>query len=92
MPANAIEYIMGGPGTHFDFELVNIFIKKVAAYPIGTCVKLNNGVIGIVVENFPDASTRPKLRVIDDKEDYTYINLRDSFKNKNLIIEDIINI
>lgn len=92
LPANVIEYIMGGPGTHFDFDLVNIFIKKVAAYPVGTCVKLNNGVIGIVVENYSDSSTRPKIRVLNSRsKEYTYVNLRDDVNSNNLTIVDIVN-
>lgn len=93
LPSDVIEFIMGGPGTHFDFELVNIFIKKVAAYPIGTCVKLNNGLVGIVVENFPDSCTRPKIRLLDcDNKEYNYINLRDDIGSENLTIIDIVNI
>ncbi|WP_207651160.1 HD-GYP domain-containing protein [Desulfonispora thiosulfatigenes] len=92
LPANAIEYIMGGCDTHFDFNLVNLFIKKVAAYPIGTCVKLNNGLIGIVVENFSDASTRPKIRILNKNDGKpNYINLRDDFRNNNLTIIDVVN-
>lgn len=92
LPANVIEYIMGAPGTHFDFDLVNIFIKKVAAYPVGTCVKLNNGVIGIVVENYSDSSTRPKIRVLNScSEKDVYVNLRDDMNSSNLTIVDIVN-
>ena len=92
LPANAIEYIMGGASTHFDFNLVNIFIKKVAAYPIGTCVRLNNGLVGIVIENFSDASTRPKIRILNDDNRKNYhINLKDDFQKNNLTIVDIVN-
>ena len=92
LPADAIEYIMGGPGTHFDFDFENIFIKKVSAYPIGTCVKLNNGIIGIVVENYSDSSTRPKIRVLNScSEKDVYVNLRDDMNSSNLTIVDIVN-
>ena len=90
LPANVIEYIMGGPGTHFDFDLVNVFLKKVAAYPVGTCVELNNGVVGIVVENYSNSSTRPKIRVLNsNSEEDVYINLRDDINSNNLTIVDI---
>lgn len=95
LPSEAMEYIMGGAGAHFDFDLVNIFIRKVAAYPLGTCVELSNGAQGIVVENFPDASTRPKIRLIDRASDHhqdTYIDLRNDFDNTNVTIKNIINI
>ena len=92
LPSEAMEFLMGGAGAHFDFDLISIFIQKVAAFPLGTCVRLSNGDKGIVIENFPNASTRPKIRVIDEENDtYTYINLRDDFENNNLTIQEIIN-
>lgn len=99
LPSEAMEYIMGGAGAHFDFDVVNIFIRKVAAYPLGTCVRLSNGSKGIVVENFPDASTRPKIRLIhndidrqeQEGQEEQYINLRDDFTSTNLTIKEIVN-
>jgi len=91
LPSKAMEYIMGGSGYHFDYDLISIFVRKVAAYPLGTCVKLSNGLVGIVVENYPDASTRPKIRLIDDtSEEIYYVNLKDDFKNNNLTIVEIV--
>lgn len=91
LPSKAMEYIMGGSSYHFDYELISIFISKVAAYPLGTCVKLSNGVIGIVVENYSDASSRPKLRLINDIDgEVRYVNLREDFNNNNLTIVDIV--
>ena len=91
LPSKAMEYIMGGSGYHFDFDLISIFTRKIAAYPLGTCIKLSNGLIGIVVENYPDACTRPKIRLIDEtSEGVHYINLRDDFRNNNLTIVEIV--
>ena len=92
-PSEAMEFMMGASGTHFDFDIINIFIKKVAIYPLGTCVRLSNGEEGIVIENFPDASTRPKIRLINKKnQEHTYINLKDDYEHTNLTIIEIINI
>lgn len=91
LPSKAMEYIMGGAGYHFDYDLISIFVKKVAAYPLGTCVKLSNGLIGIVVKNYPDACTRPKIRLIEETgQEMCYINLRDDFRNNNLTIVEIV--
>lgn len=99
LPSEAMEYIMGAAGAHFDFEVVNVFLQKVAAYPLGTCVKLSNGSKGIVVENYPDASTRPKIRLIhhdinedQGQEEEQFINLRDDFSSINLTVKEIVNI
>lgn len=69
----AYEFIMGGGGTFFDFELVNVFRNNFSIYPLGACVKLSNGLEGFVVahkKGFPD---RPVVRVIYD-ENGTSIN------------------
>ena len=63
LPSEAMEYIMGGSGSHFDPEIVEIFIKKIAPYPLGTCIKLSNGYEGIVVENYEESCLRPSVKV-----------------------------
>ncbi len=66
LPSDAIEYILGGYDTMFDPRVVKAFIRKVAPYPIGTCVKLSNGVTGIVIKNYELYSLRPCIQVIRD--------------------------
>lgn len=56
LPNEAMEYLMGGAGTQFDFELVSLFVRKIVPYPPGTLVTLSNGMIAVVTEvnnNFP---------------------------------------
>lgn len=63
-PNEAMEYLMGGAGTEFDFELVSLFVRKIIPYPPGTLVRLSNGEIAVVTEvnsNFP---LRPVVRCI----------------------------
>lgn len=74
IPSEAIEYIMANSGTEFEPELVNIFLKKVSPYPIGTVLKLSNGKQVIVIENNEECSMRPKVKVINEEEvlDLTY--------------------
>ena len=45
LPSDAIEYIMGGYNTMFDPSVVNVLTRKVAPYPVGTCIRLSTGVI-----------------------------------------------
>lgn len=59
----AIEYIQGGSGKLFDFNMVQAFSRKVALFPVGTCVSLSNGDIGLVMENFEGFTQRPLLKV-----------------------------
>ena len=63
IPSEVIEYIMGCSHTLFDPDLVNIFVRKIAPYPVGTCVILSNGHSGIVLKNYESFSMRPKVRI-----------------------------
>lgn len=63
-PSESMEYIMGGAGTLFDPKIVNVFIHKIAPYPVGTMVQLSNNWIGIVIENHESVCLRPTVRVI----------------------------
>lgn len=38
---------MGNADTHFDYEILKVFLKNVMAFPIGTFVKLSNGKISV---------------------------------------------
>lgn len=65
LPSEAMEYIMGGSGSLFDPKLVQVFAKKVAPYPIGSCVVLSNNNIGIILENYEECCMRPLVRVFE---------------------------
>ena len=80
LPSEAMEYIMGGSGRHFDPEIVEVFIRKIAPYPLGTCIRLSNGYEGIVVKNYQESSLRPSIRFykIDGESVEPFIiNLKD---------------
>ncbi len=81
LPSEAMEYIMANGGIMFDVKLTKIFARKVAPFPMGTYVKLSNGLTGIVADNYEDACMRPKVKVIMDEEGNHIkpylINLRD---------------
>ena len=89
LPSEAMEYIMGGAGSIFDPRIVDIFSRKVAAYPLGTCVRLSNGLPAIVVENYADCCMRPKVRIIDT-EPPQFIDLRNDRNSWNITIVAII--
>lgn len=92
LPSDAIEYIMAGYNTKFDPEIVDALIKKVAPYPIGTCLKLSTGDVAIVVKNKQSSSLRPIVKIIDNsntREDY--IDLANDRSALNIMIEDIVN-
>lgn len=86
-PSESMEYMMGNSGTLFDPDIVNVFIKKIAPYPVGTMVELSNGYQGIIAENYESFCLRPLVRVVSRnnipiapfemnlKSDYKYLNV-----------------
>jgi len=88
LPSEAIEYIMAFCGTMFDQHLVKFFFKKVAPYPVGTCVNLSNNLIGIVVKNYSNYCLRPSVKIIQigDKLVSPYLmNLKESNFNVTIV-------
>jgi len=91
LPSQAFEYILSGYNTMFDPTVVEAFIRKVAFYAVGTCVRLSNGVKGIVVENFDSSYLRPLIRVIEGKiVTSDYIDLAHDSSTLNITIEEIV--
>lgn len=62
-PHEAYELLAASGNSHFDYRVVSVFLRNIAAYPVGTWVELNTGEIGIVVDTKPGFATRPKVRL-----------------------------
>lgn len=87
-----VEYIMGGASTQFDPGIVDVFVRRIAPYPLGTSVKLSNGWVGLVIANYSDYSLRPRLRIYQKDGQYVTpfeISLKDDPKYLNLTITGI---
>ncbi len=89
-PPEAIEYIMGACGNMFDVEIVEAFLKKVSPYPIGSCVKLSNGQIAIVVEQNDNHPLRPIVRIINHVD--SVLDLYKQREIQNIVIDGVCNI
>lgn len=63
-PNEAIEYIMGAAGTHFDFHMAQVFARKVIPYPEGTLVNLSNKEVAVVDLVNPNYPLRPRVKVL----------------------------
>jgi len=88
-PNEAMEFLMGTAGRHFDFDLVSTFIRKIVPYPIGTLVRMSNGYIGVIEQLNPDFPLRPSVRVI--KPDYIASRgvVIDLMKENSIVIEGV---
>jgi len=61
-----MEFIMGGSGTLFDYEVVRAFVRSIAPYPVGDVVLLSTGETAIVIDVNKDFPLRPLVRVLKD--------------------------
>ena len=91
MPSEVMEYLMGGAGTLFDPDFVYEFTRKIAVFPLGTCVLLSNGLTAIVVENYEDCCLRPKVKILNsDKPSPIYYDLKNDRRFANLTITSVV--
>ncbi|AMA74587.1 MULTISPECIES: HD-GYP domain-containing protein [Aneurinibacillus] len=67
-PNEALEYLFASGNTLFDLELVKLFVKHIAAYPIASTVVLNTGQIGVVSHVHPNAVHRPIVRIVQERD------------------------
>ncbi len=83
----ALEYIEQESGKLFDPHVTKVFLKKIAPYPVGTDVELSNGYRGLVVENYPEAPSRPSVKVQRGEDEIRYFDLKndDSLKEVEII-------
>jgi len=67
-PSEALEFLMASGSTHFDLELVKLFVEHISIYPIATTVMLNTGQIGVVSANHPKLVHRPTVRIVREAD------------------------
>lgn len=63
-PSDATEFIMAQSGDMFDADLVKLFVRKVAPYPVGTAVLLSDHRVGVVMQNTENFGLRPMVKVV----------------------------
>lgn len=96
LPSEAMEYVMANGGIMFDINLTRIFARKVAPFPVGTYVRLSNGMVGIVFNNHEDACMRPVVKIVLNKEGKhvvpRLVNLRDEREMRSVTVMAVHNL
>lgn len=89
-PSDAMEFIIANSGIMFDTNIVDIFKRKIAPYPVGTTVTLSNGYTAIIVRNHEEFCLRPVVRLIYDPDgndvDPVDLDLLNDFSLLNIVI------
>ncbi len=62
LAADALEYIMGGADSQFDFDVVQALVSKVELYPVGSCVRLSDSSLALVLDN--ENPSRPVVEIL----------------------------
>ena len=90
-PHQAIEMLTACVET-YDSDMVRSFIAHVAAYPVGTAVRLSSGDLALVVHNRKGVPLRPVVRVCKDQDGIFYhepFDL-DLLEHLDLVIVDVL--
>jgi putative nucleotidyltransferase with HDIG domain len=61
-PGHSVKRMANSQG-HFDDSVLEAFIKSVGIFPTGTCVQMQSGKVGIVVDQHPGSLLTPKVKV-----------------------------
>src|SRR5262249_3185187 len=67
-PAEATEYLFASGNYDFDLSLVQVFLRYLTVYPIGTVVKLSTGQIGVVLETAGRPMNRPVVQIFCESD------------------------
>src|SRR5450830_2144599 len=61
-PGHSIKRMANNQG-HFDETILEAFIKSVGIFPTGSCVLMQSGKVGIVIDQHPGSLLTPKVKV-----------------------------
>jgi len=64
---NAMKVIVSAANRRFDPTIVKVFLANMAIYPVGSIVRLNNGIVAKVVKSNPNLPLRPVVEVLVDE-------------------------
>jgi uncharacterized protein YwbE len=68
LPFEAVKEILQTRKQEFDPRVVRILLKTLSAFPVGSMVKLNSGIVGRVVDTDNDSPLRPAIQIMFDIE------------------------
>ncbi|MDR1578535.1 MAG: HD-GYP domain-containing protein [Deltaproteobacteria bacterium] len=85
LPHDALKFIYGLRGTHFQPEWVDRFVQSVGIYPPGSVVELNTGHVAVVMEVNHDALLCPLIKIVAEPNGQLYSRpkLMDLSKTEN---------
>ena len=77
LPTDALGKLFEWSKFHFNRNLVEHFIRCVGIYPVGSLVRLENGLLGIVITHGEESLLHPVIRIIYDSNKEQFLSPRD---------------
>jgi len=65
-PTEALKILFEWEGDHFNGEFIQKFIRCIGVYPVGTLVRLESGLLGVVVNHGEESLLKPIVRIVYD--------------------------
>lgn len=72
-PAAAVQKLFEWSKFHFDPAMMQLFLKSVGIYPVGSLVRLESGRMGVVIEQSESHLLTPVVRVMYDGKRQHYL-------------------
>ncbi len=63
-PTEAMKMLYEWGGRQFSKELVEKFIRSIGIYPVGSLVRLESGLLGVVINHCENSLVKPVVRII----------------------------
>ena len=63
-PAESLQRMARWAPAHIDQEIFHHFVKAIGIYPVGSFVRLDSGLLGVVVDQTHGELLRPKVRAV----------------------------
>jgi len=84
----AYEFIMANSGTHFCPDIVQVFVRKIPPFTVGTGVVLSNHTLAVVVQNKPSFMMRPVVKLVKQNplDTDVYIDLAEDVDARSITI------
>jgi len=75
LPTEVLKKLYEWSSYHYDRTLVEQFIRCVGIYPVGTLVRLESGLVGVIIQNGEKNLLQPVVRIVYNTRNGSYVRM-----------------